>query len=73
MSQVTTLDARGLSCPLPALRTQDALKQLTSGIVEVLVDSGTSCENVTRIAQRAGWTVMVEEQPEGTVKLVLKK
>jgi TusA-related sulfurtransferase len=73
MSQVTTVDGRGLSCPLPALRAQDALKQMASGTVEVLVDSGTSCDNVTRIAQRAGWTVEAEEQPEGTVKLVLKK
>ena len=73
MSQVTTLDARGLSCPLPALRAQDALKQMASGIVEVLVDSGTSRDNVTRIAERAGWTVTVEEQSEGIIKLVLKK
>jgi len=73
MSQVATLDARGLSCPLPALRAQDALKQMASGIVEVLVDSGTSRDNVTRIAERAGWTVTVEEQSEGIIKLVLKK
>jgi len=73
MGQVTTVDARGLSCPLPALRAQDVLKQMASGMVEVLVDSGTSCDNVTRIAQRAGWTVTVEEQPEGTVKLILKR
>ena len=73
MSRVTTLDARGLSCPLPALRAQDALKQMASGIVEVLVDSGTSRDNVTRIAERAGWTVTVEEQSEGIIKLVLKK
>jgi TusA-related sulfurtransferase len=49
------------------------LKEMASGIVEVLVDSGTSCDNVTRIAQRAGWTVNAEEQAEGTVKLVLRK
>ena len=73
MGQVTTVDARGLSCPLPALRAQDVLKQMASGMVEVLVDSGTSCDNVTRIAQRAGWTVTVEEHPGGTVKLVLKR
>jgi len=73
MGQVTTVDARGLSCPLPALRAQDALKQMASGMVEVLMDSGTSCDNVTRIAQRGGWTVRVEEQPEGTVKLILKR
>jgi TusA-related sulfurtransferase len=73
MNQVATVDARGLSCPLPALRAQETLKEMASGIVEVLVDSGTSCDNVTRIAQRAGWTVNAEEQAEGTVKLVLRK
>jgi len=73
MSNVKTIDARGLSCPQPALQTEQALRQLTGGTVEVLVDSGTSVDNVTRIAQRAGWRVTAEEQPDRSFKLLLKK
>jgi hypothetical protein len=44
-----------------------------SGTVEVLVDSQTSVDNVSRLAQKAGWKVTVEEQSEGGFKLVLTK
>lgn len=68
-----TIDARGLSCPQPALLTRQALQQMTEGIIEVLVDSGTSRDNVTRLAERAGWRVTVKEQPGGGFRLVLEK
>ena len=73
MSDIKTVDARGLSCPQPALLTQQALRQLTGGTVEVLVDSDTSRDNVTRIAQKAGWTVSSEDRPEGGFLLILQK
>ena len=31
MCEPATLDTRGLLCPLPVIRTQDAIKQLGSG------------------------------------------
>jgi len=73
MSEIKTLDARGLSCPQPALQTQQFLKQLTGGTVEVLVDSGTSRDNVTRIAKKAGWSVEIETKPSEGFRLVLQK
>ena len=73
MSEIKILDARGLSCPQPALQTQQFLKQLTGGTVEVLVDSGTSRDNVTRIAKKAGWSVEIETKPGEGFRLVLKK
>jgi TusA-related sulfurtransferase len=73
MSEIKTLDARGLSCPQPALQTQQFLKQLTGGTVEVLVDSGTSRDNVTRIAKKAGWSVEIETKPGEGFRLVLQK
>jgi TusA-related sulfurtransferase len=55
-----TIDARGFSCPQPVILTRRALQE---GIfpIEVLVETVTSRENVRRIAERAGYTVKVEE------------
>lgn len=73
MSQIVTIDARGLSCPQPALHTKATLDRLTDGTVEVLVDSATSRNNVVRIAERAGWMVSVEPGLEGAFRLTLTK
>ena len=57
-----TIDVTGLSCPEPVVRTQAALKGLPAGEkLEVLVDSVTARENVSRTAPAAGCAVAVEE------------
>ncbi len=68
-----TIDALGLSCPLPAMQTRQALAVMSGGTIEVLVDNGTSCENVQRLAERDNWTVDVTEDADGNYKLVLSK
>jgi TusA-related sulfurtransferase len=73
MSDTKRLDVRGLSCPQPALQTKQTIKKMDSGTVEVLVDTKTSRDNVSRLAQKAGWDVTIEEQPEGGFKLILRK
>ena len=73
MSDIRTVDARGLSCPQPAMLTRRALQTFNEGIIAVLVDSGTARENVARLAEKAGWAVTTEEQPEGGCKMVLKR
>lgn len=67
------VDARGLSCPQPVMDTMDALKRLGSGEVEVLVDTDTSKENVSRAAASLGWDVTsVQSEGEG-YRVVLAK
>lgn len=73
MSEVKTLDARGLSCPEPALRTRQAIQKLDKGTLEVLVDTGTARENVSRLARNAGWAVTIEDKPDGSCRIVMKK
>jgi tRNA 2-thiouridine synthesizing protein A len=73
MKGTFTVDARGLSCPQPALMAKQALGKMAGGQVEVWVDSTTSRDNVTRIAERAGWAVSAEPQPDGGFRLVLTK
>jgi len=68
-----TVDARGLSCPQPAMMARQAIQKMEKGSVEVLVDSGTARENVSRLAKSAGWTVTVEDQPDGSSRIMLKK
>jgi TusA-related sulfurtransferase len=46
------LDARGLSCPEPVLRTRTALEGLPPGsTLTVVVDTATSRDNVLRTVQ----------------------
>ncbi|MBW2561871.1 MAG: sulfurtransferase TusA family protein [Deltaproteobacteria bacterium] len=53
----TKIDARGLSCPQPVLMTIDTIKGEKMGEVEILVDTETSKENVSRAAANQGWEV----------------
>ena len=48
MSDTITVNASGLSCPQPVIETKKALSRLSSGRVEVLVDTATSRNNVSR-------------------------
>lgn len=73
LNNIETVDARGLSCPQPVMLTNKAIQNLGKGVIEVLVDSGTSRDNVSRLARHFGWTVTVEEQPDGGYKIVLQK
>ncbi|MDI6776600.1 MAG: sulfurtransferase-like selenium metabolism protein YedF [Syntrophales bacterium] len=55
------VDARGLACPLPVIRTREALAEVTEGTVTVLVDNPESRENVRRFAVSQGCEVVVSE------------
>lgn len=62
----TTVDARGLSCPQPVLKTLDEIKAGETNDIEVLVDTDTSKENVTRAAHSQGWKIAdISEDSDG--------
>jgi len=73
MGEHKIVDARGLSCPQPAMLARQALQELSKGTLEVIVDTSTARENVSRIAGHLGWDVSIEEQPEGNYTIVVKK
>ena len=56
------VDARGLSCPQPVVLTRNKMKELVQGRFEVVVDTGTSRYNITRLADCEGWHIEVKEQ-----------
>jgi TusA-related sulfurtransferase len=54
------IDARGLSCPQPVILTNKKFKEMGKGVFEVLVDTDTSKENISRLAHQSGWHVEVK-------------
>jgi TusA-related sulfurtransferase len=73
MSEVKTIDARGLSCPEPAMLTRQALISLGKGKLIVLSDSLTSRTNIERTGKLAGWTAEVSQDADETYRIVLTK
>lgn len=71
MSRVIKIDVRGLSCPEPVLRTKQVMQRQDTTAVEVLVDSNTSRDNVTRAAEKEGWTVQTTQLENGEFRLEL--
>lgn len=65
------IDARGLSCPMPVMMTQKAMKS-GENYYEVMVDAVTPCENVRRYAESQGFKVEVVDK-EGEFLLKLSK
>jgi tRNA 2-thiouridine synthesizing protein A len=58
------VDARGLSCPMPVIKTKRAIESLESGPIVVIVNDGTSRDNVTRLAKSRGFNISEEEKGE---------
>ena len=56
------IDARGLSCPQPVIMTRNAMAAGV-GVLEVWVETGTSRDNVSRMARKEGWRVEVKGIP----------
>jgi len=69
-----TLDVCGEVCPLPVMKTNEALAKMKSGeTIEVMVDYPPSRENVRRLATSKGHEVLnIAEQGE-VIKLLIKK
>ena len=67
------VDASGLSCPQPVLMTLNKIKDLNRGEIEVLVDTVTSKENVSRAAQSQGWEVADVSELDTGYKILIKK
>lgn len=66
MEKIMKIDCCGLACPQPVLETKKALEALPSdAILEVVVNSLASKENVLRFAQSGGYEAKSEELGEG--------
>jgi len=68
-----TLDCRGLSCPMPLLKTKKAIKKMQTGqILEVLsTDPGTR-NDLPGFAQKEGHEFLGEKDDDGFNRFYLK-
>ena len=63
----TTVDARGLACPMPIVKTAQAVKGLPSGaLVEVLATDPGSVKDVAAWCRSTG-NELVEQSADGAV------
>ena len=66
------IDARGLSCPIPVVKTKQAMDKNPSEEITVLVDSNVAKENVSRLAETKKYSIEVETTSKEEYKLLLK-
>ncbi|UCH86484.1 MAG: sulfurtransferase TusA family protein [Dehalococcoidia bacterium] len=64
------VDVRGLSCPIPVVKAKKAMDENPTESLGVLVESGVSKENVSRLAESRGYSVTVVDVEDG-FRLVL--
>ncbi len=64
------VDVRGFSCPVPIVRTKNAMEENPTEPLSVLVESAVSKENVSRLAKSRGYFITVVDVEDG-FRLVL--
>jgi tRNA 2-thiouridine synthesizing protein A len=69
-----SVDARGLSCPLPVLKARRTLRELPSGsTVEVLSTDPNSLEDFPSFCRAAGHELLEAAEVEDAFRFVIKK
>ncbi|MBU0943754.1 MAG: sulfurtransferase TusA family protein [Proteobacteria bacterium] len=69
-----TLDAKGLSCPMPLLRTKKAINGINSGqILEVLGTDPGSKNDLPSWCERSGHTCLGNVDDVGFFRIFIKK
>ena len=64
------IDARGLFCPMPVIRVQDALKELAPGdTAEVVASDPGALNDIPAWCRVHGHRVVAAEQTEGEVRI----
>lgn len=73
--QITQIvDARGLSCPLPIVRTAQAIKKVTSGaLIEVLATDPGSVKDFAAWSKATGNPVVESSTEAGVYRFVLRR
>lgn len=68
-----TLDARGLSCPMPILKTKKAIEKMKSGeILEIFsTDPGTK-NDMPSFAKRSGHEYLGHKDDQGFTRYYIK-
>ena len=73
-TDIETLDALGLLCPLPVLKARKRLKSLPAGgRLRVLADDPAAIIDVPHFCSQAGHTLLSQEEADGHQVYVIQK
>ncbi|HXC41841.1 MAG TPA: sulfurtransferase TusA family protein [Burkholderiales bacterium] len=68
------LDARGLKCPLPILRTKKSLSDMSSGqVLRILATDPGSVKDFQAFAKQTGNTLLSSAEQEGEFTFFMQK
>lgn len=68
------VDARGLNCPLPVLRTKKALNDMTSGqVLRILATDPGSVRDFQAFARQTGNELLQHAEQDGVFTFLLKR
>ncbi len=75
MSDVhTTVDAKGLSCPMPIVKTAQAVKTVPAGeLIEVLATDPGSVKDFAAWTRSTGNTIVEQSEADGVYRFVIKR
>lgn len=69
-----TLDARGLNCPLPILRTRKAMMQLDSGeVLEVIATDPGSVKDMESFCNQTGHSLLSSNEADSDFFFHIRK
>ena len=68
-----TVNAMGDACPIPVVKTKNAIKEMGSegGSVETLVDNEIAVQNLTKMANQKGYPVQSEKLEQNKYRVVM--
>ena len=75
MSDVhTTVDAKGLSCPMPIVKTAQAVKTVPAGeLIEVLATDPGSVKDFAAWTRSTGNAIVDQTETDGVYRFVIKR
>lgn len=69
-----TLNALGLKCPMPVLKTKKELKSMTSGqVLELIVDDKGALKDVPALLGKTGDELLETNETDDQVVFLIKK
>ena len=69
----STLDAKGLNCPIPILKAKKAISQVpTGGTLEVLATDPGSVADFEAFCRQTGHELMESTQDDGVYRFLIK-
>jgi len=75
MSDVhTTVDAKGLSCPMPIVKTAQAVKTVPAGeLIEVLATDPGSVKDFAAWTRSTGNAIVDQTEADGVYRFLIKR